>query len=71
MKGLYTSISHGKRSSTFFPDNYYNDSFKLITSAGMNHIRYIIYWQAYENDPISFMDDFNQLPHLQINGDSM
>ena len=64
MKGLYTSISHGKRSSSIFPDNYYNDSFKLITSAGMNHIRYVIYWQAYENDPISFMDELQSVASL-------
>lgn len=64
MKGLYTSILHGKRSSTFFPDNYYNQSFKLITSAGMNHIRYVLYWQAYENDPVSFMDELQSVASL-------
>jgi hypothetical protein len=41
MKGLYTSTVHSKRSDLFFPDNYYNDSFKLIAGAGINHIRYV------------------------------
>jgi hypothetical protein len=64
MKGLYTSILHGKRSSTFFPDNYYSDSFKIITGAGMNHIRYVLSWQAYENDPISFIDELQSVASL-------
>jgi Cellulase (glycosyl hydrolase family 5) len=64
MKGLYTSTFHHKRSSISFPDNYYNDSFKLITSAGMNHIRYVLYWQAYENDPISFIEELQSVASL-------
>jgi hypothetical protein len=64
MKGLYTSIIHSKRSSISFPDNYYNDSFKIITGAGMNHIRYVLYWQAYENDPISFIDELQSVASL-------
>ena len=30
----------------------------------MNHIRYVIYWQAYENDPISFMDELQSVASL-------
>jgi hypothetical protein len=64
MKGLYTSTVHSKRSDLFFPDNYYNDSFKLIAGAGLNHIRYVLYWQAYENDPISFIDELQSVASL-------
>ena len=64
MKGLYTSTVHSKRSDLFFPDNYYNDSFKLIAGAGINHIRYVLYWQAYENDPISFIDELQSVASL-------
>ena len=64
MKGLYTSTVHSKRSDLFFPDNYYNDSFKLIAGAGINHIRYVLYWQAYENDPISFIDELQSVTSL-------
>lgn len=64
MKGLYTSTIHNNRSSIPFPDNYYNDSFKLITNAGMNHIRYVLYWQAYENDPISFIEELQTVASL-------
>jgi len=64
MKGLYTSTIHKNLSSIPFPDNYYSDSFKLITGAGMNHIRYVLYWQAYENDPLSFIKELQTVASL-------
>jgi len=64
MKGLYTSTFHNIRSSIHFPENYYNDSFKLITDAGLNHIRYVLYWQAFENDPISFIEELESVASL-------
>ena len=64
MKGLYTSTIHKNLSSIPFPHNYYNDSFKLIKSAGMNHIRYVLYWQAYENDPQSFIRELQTVASL-------
>ena len=64
MKGLYTSTIPKNLSSIRFPDNYYNDSFKLITGAGMNHIRYVFYWQAYEKDPLSFINELQTVASL-------
>lgn len=64
MKGLYTSTIHNKMSQFHFPENYYNDSFKLITSVGMSHIRYVLYWEAFENDPISFIDELESVASL-------
>jgi hypothetical protein len=64
MKGVYTSTIHNKMSQFHFPENYYNDSFKLITSVGMNHIRYVLYWEAFENDPISFIDELESVASL-------
>ena len=64
MKGLYTSTIHNKISQFHFPENYYNDSFKLITSVGMNHIRFVLYWEAFENDPISFIDELESVASL-------
>ncbi len=64
MKGLYSSTIPKNLSSIRFPDNYYNDSFKLITSAGMNHIRDVLYWQAYEKDPLSFIKELQAVASL-------
>jgi hypothetical protein len=30
----------------------------------MNHIRYVLYWQAYENDPISFINELKSVASL-------
>jgi cellulase (glycosyl hydrolase family 5) len=64
MKGMFTSTIPKNLSSIPFPDNYYNDSFKLITSAGMNHIRYVLYWQAYEKNPLSFIKELQTVASL-------
>ena len=64
MKGLYTSTIHNNRSAIIFPDNYYNDSFKLLTGVGMNHIRFVLYWEAYEKDPIAFITELQTVASL-------
>ena len=68
MKGLYTSVIRNNTAYVSFPDNYYDDSFKLIKAAGMNHIRYVIYWQAFENDPVSFLDELQLVASMADNG---
>jgi aryl-phospho-beta-D-glucosidase BglC (GH1 family) len=50
VRGYYTSLQN-IRYSTPFPEHYYDDSFKLISKAGMNHIRYVFYWEAYDKNP--------------------
>jgi aryl-phospho-beta-D-glucosidase BglC (GH1 family) len=39
------------------PIDYYENSFKLISQAGMNHVRYVFYWEAYETNPSLFMKE--------------
>jgi hypothetical protein len=36
---------------------YYEDSLKLISQAGMNHIRYVFNWEAYEKNPSLFINE--------------
>lgn len=50
--GYYTT---GKTISP--PANYYEDSFRIISQAGMNLVRYIFYWEAYEKNPSLFMKE--------------
>jgi hypothetical protein len=40
---------------SIMPANYFDDSFKLISEAGMNHVRFVFYWESYERDPTNFM----------------
>ena len=34
---------------------------KLISQASMNHVRYVFYWEAYENNPSLFMKELETL----------
>ena len=58
MKGNYTSHKQiGEDSDNVAPSNYYEESFKLIHDAGMNHVRYLLYWESYEKNPSKFMEE--------------
>jgi hypothetical protein len=61
VRGLYTSLQHERYPSARIPflADYYNKSFKLISEAGMNHIRYVFYWEAYERNPQLFMNELD------------
>jgi hypothetical protein len=61
VRGLYTSLQYERYHSAPVPllTYYYDDSFKLISEAGMNHIRYVFYWEAYERNPQLFMKELN------------
>ena len=57
MRGLQTSATETRNSSRSIPINYYEDSLKLISQAGMNHIRYVFNWEAYEKNPSLFINE--------------
>src|SRR6476646_7348008 len=63
VRGYYTSIQNS-RYSTPFPENYYDESFKLISKAGMNHIRYVFYWEAYDRNPTDFIKEIKKVATL-------
>lgn len=55
MKGYHTSMPQARTIGSIMPANYFDDSFKLISEAGMNHVRFVFYWESYERDPTNFM----------------
>jgi Cellulase (glycosyl hydrolase family 5) len=62
VQGLYVSLEGSRGSSqsinrVHFPTNYYDDSFRIISKAGMNHVRFIFYWEAYEKHPAEFIKE--------------
>jgi hypothetical protein len=58
MKGNYTSHKEiGENSDNVAPSDYYEESFELIHDAGMNHVRYLLYWESYEKNPSKFMEE--------------
>lgn len=57
MRGNHTSAKEHDTSDILFPRNYYEDSIKLIHDAGMDHIRYLFYWESYVKNPSAFMEE--------------
>jgi hypothetical protein len=57
MRGNHTSEKETDESEAIVPRNYYEQSFKLIHDAGMNHVRYLLYWESYEKNPSKFMQE--------------
>jgi Cellulase (glycosyl hydrolase family 5) len=57
MKGYNTTIQAEDDYDEFFPSDFYEESFRLIHDAGMNHVRYLFYWESYEKNPSAFMKE--------------
>lgn len=61
MKGAYVSVKQNNYDVPSPPPNYIDNSFKLISEAGLNHVRFLIYWEAYEKDPEAFMKEIRSV----------
>jgi hypothetical protein len=57
VRGQYTNLQYERYPDSVFPENYYEDSFRLIRDAGMNLVRYLFYWEAYERNPELFIQE--------------
>jgi hypothetical protein len=61
MRGNHTSEKETEENDIVAPRNYYEESFKLIHDAGMNHVRYLLYWESYEKNPSQFMGELTSV----------
>jgi hypothetical protein len=62
MRGVHTAVSQQKNSTLeSLPPNYYEDSFRILRDAGMNHVRYTLYWEAYVVNPTAFMNELQMV----------
>ena len=66
MLGYYTSLPQTRDFKNPFPDNYYDQSFKIIKDGGMNHVRYVYYWESFVKNPTAFI---NELKFVATLGD--
>lgn len=64
MKGMYTSLNYERFPNITITSDYYDKSFKLIKNIGMNHVRYVLYWEAYENNPSLFLQELENVATL-------
>jgi hypothetical protein len=62
MRGYYTSLEQTKTTKNNYPPpNYYDDSFRMISQAGMNHVRILFYWEAYQKNPVLFTKELETI----------
>ena len=64
VRGEYTNLQHERYPDSVFPKNYYDDSFSLIRDAGMNLVRYLFYWEAYERNPELFIQELQTVANV-------
>src|SRR5215510_5707809 len=57
MKGPYTSVKENNYDEPSPPPNFINESFKMLSKAGLDHVRFLYYWEAYEKNPELFMKE--------------
>jgi hypothetical protein len=57
MKGAFVSMKQNYNGSPSAPQDYIEESLKMISGAGLNHVRFVFYWEAYERDPEAFIKE--------------
>jgi Cellulase (glycosyl hydrolase family 5) len=57
MRGYYTNMPQERSFKIPIPPDYYEQSFRIISQAGINFVRYLFFWESYEKDPFSFLNE--------------
>jgi hypothetical protein len=61
LKGGYVDQKQNRNDTSLPPANYFDETFKFLKDAGLNHARFLIYWEAYEKNPQAFMNELEQV----------
>jgi polyhydroxyalkanoate synthesis regulator phasin len=61
MKGAFVNMKQDDNGSPEAPQDYIEDSLKMISEAGLDHARFLFYWEAYERDPDAFMKEIKSV----------
>ncbi len=61
MKGVYVNMKQDDNGAPSASPNYIDNSFKMISEAGLNHVRFLFYWEAYEKNPQLFMKEIESV----------
>jgi Cellulase (glycosyl hydrolase family 5) len=57
MDGYYTTVAELRDYGKPPPLNYYNDSFRIFSEAGLSSVRYLFTWESYEKNPGLFINE--------------
>jgi polyhydroxyalkanoate synthesis regulator phasin len=61
MKGAFVNMKQDDNGSPEAPEDYIDDSLKMISEAGLDHARFLFYWEAYERDPDAFIKEIKSV----------
>lgn len=61
MKGVFVNMKQHGVLLLPAPENYIENSLRMISGAGLNHVRIVFYWEAYERDPVAFMKEIKSI----------
>jgi polyhydroxyalkanoate synthesis regulator phasin len=61
MKGAFVNMKQHDNGSPEAPQDYIDDSLKKISEAGLDHARFLFYWEAFERDPKAFMKEIESV----------
>ena len=61
MKGAFVSMKQHGIGLPLAPPNYIEDSLRMISEAGLNHVRFVFYWEAYDRDPQAFIKEIQSV----------
>ncbi|MGB0004213.1 MAG: hypothetical protein WBP74_06100, partial [Nitrososphaeraceae archaeon] len=59
--GVYVNMKQDDNGSPSALSNYIDSSLKMISEAGLNHVRFLFYWEAYEKNPELFMKEIESV----------
>ena len=61
MKGAFVNMKQHDELWPSAPQNYIENSLRMISGAGLNHVRIVFYWEAYERDPAAFIKEIQSI----------
>jgi polyhydroxyalkanoate synthesis regulator phasin len=61
MKGAFVNMKQHDNGSPEAPQDYIDDSLKMISKAGLDHARFLFYWEAFERDPKAFIKEIESV----------
>lgn len=57
MHGFYTRTAQARDTNYDLPDNYFEQSFKILSDNGLNHVRFLVFWESFIKNPEEFLNE--------------
>jgi aryl-phospho-beta-D-glucosidase BglC (GH1 family) len=64
MHGFYTRTSQARDTNYDLPKNYFEESFKILSSNGLNHVRFLIFWESFVKNPTEFIAELKTVAQI-------